>query len=352
MRAVAPVSAALTAGQARLRVDVFGLTSNNITYAVFGDAMRYWECFPGPEENGTHWGRVPVWGFGQVVESSTPDVGVGTRYYGYFPMATELVVDPGRVDGRGFSDLAPSRAAIPSVYARYSLVDTDPVYRSDGEATHLLLWPLMVTSFVVDDFLGDNGLFGATTAVISSASAKTAIGAAFLLAERPGVHVVGVTSAANAEFVRTLGCYHSVVTYDDVEALPVTEACYLDVAGRRDVTQRVHAHYGDHLRYSMVVGDTHWDDTSGGDRPLTGPRPAFLFAPDQITKRRKEWGRDGFESRVAAAWSRFVLWTGEWMQIQHCQGAGPVEAVYRGLLDGKVDPRVGDVCTLLTPDGS
>ena len=29
-----------------LRVEVFALTSNNVTYAVFGDAMRYWAFFP------------------------------------------------------------------------------------------------------------------------------------------------------------------------------------------------------------------------------------------------------------------------------------------------------------------
>jgi hypothetical protein len=74
----------------------------------------------------------------------------------------------------------------------------------------------MVTSFVVDDFLGDHDLFGATTAVISSASAKTAIAAAFLLAERDGVEVVGLTSGANLGFVADLGCYDTTVTYDDV----------------------------------------------------------------------------------------------------------------------------------------
>src|SRR5947209_2330116 len=33
-------------GEARLRVDRFGLTANNVTYAVFGEHMSYWEFFP------------------------------------------------------------------------------------------------------------------------------------------------------------------------------------------------------------------------------------------------------------------------------------------------------------------
>ena len=36
----------LADGEARLRVDLFALTANNVTYAVFGDAMRYWSFFP------------------------------------------------------------------------------------------------------------------------------------------------------------------------------------------------------------------------------------------------------------------------------------------------------------------
>ena len=38
--------AALADGEVRLRIDAFALTSNNITYAAFGDAMNYWGFFP------------------------------------------------------------------------------------------------------------------------------------------------------------------------------------------------------------------------------------------------------------------------------------------------------------------
>jgi len=351
VRAVDPPSPALATGQARLRVDTFGLSANNITYAVYGELMSYWACFPAPVEDGVAWGRVPVWGFGDVVESATSAVAEGRRVYGYFPMGDELVVTPGRVDDQGFSDLAPTREAVPSVYARYGLVDADRVYRVEREPQQMLLWPLFVTSFVVDDFLGDHGLFGAGTVVVSSASAKTAIGAAFLLAEREGIHVVGLTSAQNVDFVRSLGCYGTVLTYDEVEGLPAADSCYVDVAGRRDVTHAVHTRLGDHLRHSMVVGDTHWDDTAAGQGALPGPRPQFLFAPDQIAKRRKEWGREGFEAAVAATWDRFVPFTDRWLILRHRSGPAEVEAAYRDLLEGRVDPRVGDICTL-APEGS
>ena len=60
------------------------LTTNNITYAAFGDAMSYWHFFPSGEAG---WGIVPVWGFGTVVQSLHPGVAVGERLWGYWPMS-------------------------------------------------------------------------------------------------------------------------------------------------------------------------------------------------------------------------------------------------------------------------
>ena len=74
----------LAPGQVRVRIDCFALTSNNITYAAFGEAMNYWRFYPTGEEG---WGVIPVWGFATVVESTHPEVPVGERVYGYLPMA-------------------------------------------------------------------------------------------------------------------------------------------------------------------------------------------------------------------------------------------------------------------------
>jgi len=49
---------------------------------------------------------------------------------------------------------------------------------------------------------------------------------------------------------------------------------------------------------------------------------------------------------VAAAWDRFIPWTDGWLTIRHSGGAQATEAVYRDLLDGRVDPRTGAICTL------
>src|SRR5262245_7983465 len=176
-------------GQALLRVATFGMTSNNVTYGVFGEAMSYWDFFPA--EDG--WGRIPMWGFAKVERSETDGVEAGTRFYGYLPPSSHLVVPPADADGRSFVDGSPHQAALPSAYHRYLATGGDPFYRADTEAIQMLLRPLFFTSFLIDDQLADEGLTGRGPVAISSASSKTALAAAFMLAQRQEVELIGLT---------------------------------------------------------------------------------------------------------------------------------------------------------------
>jgi hypothetical protein len=332
----------LQEGQARLRIDAFALTANNITYGAFGDALQYWNFFPAVDE----WGRIPVWGFADVVESRVGDVPVGQRVYGYFPMGDELVVEPGKVDDAGFSDLAAHRQAMAPIYSRYARVDAQGMYERAREGHQMVLWPLFFTSFLIDDFIDDGG-FGASTVVFSSASSKTAIGSAFLGHERPGVRVVGLTSARNRAFVASLGCYDVVVAYGDEQSLPDGAAAFVDIAGNRDVVAGVHRRYGDDLRLSLIVGGTHWDhDAAVGMDPLPGPTPEFFFAPTQGAKRADDWGQDALDKKVGDAWHRFITWTDGWLELREVRGPEGVERTYHELLAGNIDPRVGYVCSM------
>ena len=112
-----PDAGTLAAGEVLLRIDRFALTTNNITYAAFGDAMmKYWSFFPTGDEA---WGHMPAWGFADVVASSVEGVAVGERFYGYFPVASHLRMRPVRVTGRGFYDGAPHRGELVSAYNQY-----------------------------------------------------------------------------------------------------------------------------------------------------------------------------------------------------------------------------------------
>jgi hypothetical protein len=329
-------------GQALLRVDSFGLTANNITYAVMGEAMSYWDFFPAADG----WGRVPMWGFAEVERSEVEGVEAGTRVYGYLPPSSHLLVRPASIEANGFVDGSPHRAALPSAYHRFLASGGDPFYRADSEAIQMLLRPLFFTSFLIDDQLDDEGLTGRGPIVISSASSKTAIAAAFLLAQRDGVELVGLTSPRSAEFVAGLGIYSRTVTYDAIESLERGLTTYVDIAGDAVVRQAVHSHFGDELAHSMAVGVTHWEDFGDGERELPGPAPALFFAPDRVVKRSRDWGRAELEQRVAGAWQPFCEWTGGWLETIRGEGFDGVREAYLDVLEGRVAPSSAHVISL------
>ncbi len=167
-------------GKVLLQLQHFGLTSNNITYAVLGERMNYWDFFPTQDGHGI----VPVWGMAKVVASGHPDVKVGERFYGYYPMGTHLVVAPQRVHEAGFVDGSEHRASLPSVYNYYANTDFDPAIRPDTEALVAIYRPLFATSYLLEQFLSDQQFFGASQLLITSASSKTAQILAVLVAQR------------------------------------------------------------------------------------------------------------------------------------------------------------------------
>jgi NADPH:quinone reductase-like Zn-dependent oxidoreductase len=329
-------------GQALLTVDAFGLSANNITYAVFGEAMAYWSFFPAAEG----WGRMPVWGFAEVAESRHPELAEGTRVYGYLPPSTQLLVTPAGIERQGFTDASPHRSELPAAYNSYARVDADPSYDPRHEDEQMLLRPLFFTSYLLDDFLADGGLLGEGSVVISSASSKTASALAFLLARRGAGEVIGLTSPRGADFTRSLGVYGRVVPYEEITSLPDGKAVYVDISGDAAVRAAVHRHFGSQLVHSAVVGATHHDQMGDVPGDLPGARPALFFAPDRVAKRSREWGREGLEQRLAEAWDPYVEWTGGWLRVEHGRGGEALQRAYLQLLDGDVDPARAHVLSL------
>ena len=341
----------LVDGQVRVRVESFALTSNNITYAAFGDAMNYWQFFPTGEEG---WGTIPVWGFGSVLQSLHPGVAVGERLYGYFPMGSEVILTPVRLSTSGFYDGAPHRSELHPVYNQYLRCTTDPFYAASTEAIQALLRPLFITSFLIDDFLADNNFFGASAAfggvmLLSSASSKTAYGTAFQLAQRPGIEVIGLTSPGNVAFCESLGCYSRVLTYEQLDQIAADRACiYVDFAGNAKLRHAIHSRFAN-LAYSCSIGGTHVSEL-GGARDLPGPRATLFFAPAQIKKRSADWGTAELGQRLVQAWQAFSLRVTQgpapWLQTRQHTGAEAVSAVYQEVLAGKGDPRTGHILSL------
>jgi hypothetical protein len=326
-------------GEALLRVDRIGVTANNVTYAVLGDAMHYWDFFP----TKAGYGLVPLWGFGEVVESKAEGVKAGVRVYGYFPSGSHVLVRPGNADETRFRDASEHRAQLPSPYNSYTVTTTDPAYDADREDLLILFRPLFFTSYMLADQLEDNEFWGASVIAMSSASSKTAYGTAFLL-QGKGPELVGLTSRGNVEFTESLGCYDRVVAYDEVSALNSdTPTVYLDVAGSGELRDNLRAHLGDLLVRDVVVGVTHQESGGGAVRD---PRTSFFFAPDQMRKRTGDWGRVVLDQKFADAWHAFVPTVEGWVEVVSHKGPEALRDVWLEVLSGKSSPRVGHVVSL------
>jgi hypothetical protein len=326
-----------------VKVDRFAFTANNITYAMAGDQLKYWHLFPAPQG----FGIIPVWGFGEVIASRHPGVAEGERLFGYFPMATHLVIEAADVGKRSLRDAAPHRQVAASVYNAYSRVTGDPAFSGRQGDYQALLRPLFMLSFLVDDLLAENQFFGAGSVILSSASSKTAFGLAHLLhAQRQPIRVIGLTSAGNTEFVRSLGCYDEVVSYDAIASMPADRtAVFVDMAGNATLRGELHRRLGDRLVYSARVGLTH-RDASRDEEDLPGAKPVWFFAPDQIRKRAGEWGPGGLEQRFGAAWSGLVPMLDRWIGVREGRGEAAVKQVYLDTLNGRAPPDQGHILSL------
>jgi hypothetical protein len=335
---------ALAPGQVRFRIERFAVTANTVTYATTGDTLGYWDFFPTDDPG---WGCVPAMGWAQIVESRHPDVASGGRFYGWFPMAryVDMTVTP---VADGVRDDGPHRAAHAPVYRAYVATDRDPFYQAGREAEdrHALLRGLFITGWLAEDYFADNGWFGARRVLVVSASSKTALGFAHCADARPGIEVIGVTSARNHAFTHRVGCYDEVVTYDEIDDLPAaTPIVSIDMAGNGPVLAAVHAHFGDRLKHSMAVGRSHHDAPARA-AALAGPKPAFFFAPAQVKKRVQDWGARNYQARVAASLEQFVGWSREWLKVEQSSGAAAAAATWREVHAGHVAPDVGHVVSL------
>ena len=330
--------APLDDGQIRVATRRFALTANNISYALTGEAIGYWRFFPDAEDS---WGCVPVWGFGEVTESRAEGIAVGDRYWGFFPMASDLVMAPSKISANGITDGIAHRRELPYVYNMYARTNDDPAPLAAIPDLRSLMFPLLTTSYVIDDYIADNAGFGAAQVIVGSASSKTAFGLAYYLRQRGQQQVIGLTSSRNIAFVEGLGLYDRVIAYDAIDTLdPATPGVFVDMSGDGAVVEAVHRHFGDQVKASIGVGATHWG-AGRAPRDLPGARPAFFFAPAQIAKRDQDWGAGVLMRRAVEANIAACAVLSARMTVIEAQGADAIAAAYAEMVAGKTPPDRG-----------
>ncbi len=337
-----PLDDELLENELLLRVDRLALTANNISYAATGDSLGYWGFFPA--EPG--WGRIPAMGWSEVMASQHPDISVGERLWGWFPMSTHLRVQAGKFSTASITDTSLHRAPYAEVYARLDRASANPFYDRNREDQDSLLRGLFTTSWLVEDFLTVNDNFGATACLITSASSKTAIALGHCVRQNDGLSGIGVTSPGNVTFCRDLGCYDRVLSYQQVADLDPSQAVVMvDMAGNAEVISKLHHHFGDNMKHSCRIGATHYRETGSVDG-LPGARPEFFFAPAHVKTRSARLGHAQYLAELAAAYGGFREFADHWLTIQQHHGPDAVSQVYQSVLSGNADPATGQILSL------
>jgi len=336
-------------GEVLLRVERFAFTSNNVTYAAVGEQVGYWQFFPPaaePPQRGD-WGIIPAWGYANVVQSRHREIAGGERVYGYLPMADHWIMRPERATAQSWVDGSSHRSGLPAVYNQYQRVPAGETgHRRDNFTA--LLKPLFGTAYCLCDDLERNAFYGATQLLIPSASSKTSLGLAYGLSrilEGGARRVVGITSAANRDFVASLGLYDEVVTYDDLAAIDADEpAVIVDMSGDRAVLGALHQRLGESMRWCHNVGLTHWEGGADGDPdlpPLIRERSALFFAPAHMQARAAELGAAAWNRRLGDFVEGALVQASDWLEVREIAGLEAFLPVYDEVVAGRLEARAG-----------
>ena len=335
----------LANGEVLVAIDQFALTSNNVSYAISGDTIGYWGFFPAND----NWGKVPVWGCANVIQSNCDEVPVGDRVWGFFPMASHAVLLPGNVRDDQFVDVAAHRQALPALYNSYRRTAAEPEVLQSMEVERCLLFPLFATSWLIYDYLVDNDFFGARQVLIGSVSSKTGFGLAEMLHNDPKVtqRIIGLTSSANVAFVDRLGCCDEIVVYGEEANIQASvPSAYVDMSGDVRLTTALHNLLGDNMVESAMVGATHWEQR-GDAGTLPGAKPTFFFAPAQIGKRNDEWGPGVAMTKAITASAQVAHKVSDEMTVEWTRDMQELATLWVDLLDNKVSPSRG---LMVSPD--
>lgn len=333
-------------GQVLLKVDFFSFTANNITYAVIGKQFGYWQFFPEKESG---WGVVPVWGFADVVSSNNPDIAEGERIYGYWPMASHVLLEPGNVQEARFTDKAAHRQELPKIYNEYVRLKADPYYDPNLEEMRALWFPLAGTAFGLYDWLRETSFQEAETVLLVSASSKTALGLARLLkkhADKDTVrNIVALTATRNQKSVEKMGYYNQIITYDDITALDSTRPTVIvDFSGNGEVLSKLHRRLGQNMRHTAIVGASHWDEARKGDGYIEA-RSRLFFMPAYAAQRLTET-KGAFGHELYAASKEMAEEASAWMKPLRASTMAEIDILYQKVRSGRIAPDVGGIISL------
>ena len=337
------------AGEISFKIEKFGLSTNNITYAMLGDSYRYFEFFP---VKNPLFGALNVWACAKVIESQNSQINVGERIYGYFPASRYHVLKPSTVKKSYFLVERNHLPADRLAYNQYFRANGDLEYSSEYEDLMLIFRPLWGTAFFLDDFLTCNDYYHVKRVVITSASSKTAFSFAWFLKNR-NFTVIGLTSNNNKEYVKSLYLYDQVYSYsdkqvdqyEDTDCIGIQPFLGIDFAGDPVLNHRLMNAYGDKMIALVKVGVSHsstLNQSSG--LSVSNEKSIVFFAPDWI-KRRLPVAGQSLSVRKVTAWHSFLSHISKYTTVEYKDEKSAVQ-LYSDLFNSKCKPSTSFVVSL------
>ena len=310
----APV--ALAPGEARLRIDPFALTSNNVTYGAFGEAMHYWDFFPtGDAGTGLHPGLGLRDRRANRSSRASTSASASTAI-GRWP--TRSFSQPVRVISRRLlRRRARTAASCPRSTTATSAAAATRRTASSTRPERRCCEPLFTTSFLIDDFLADNAFFGAQHgAGLERVEQDRLRDSAFAWrggAARPARRrVVGLTSPANLAFTRELGCYDEVRRATTTSTtLPAERPRGLRRHERRRRAARGRPRPLARLAGLQLLGRRHALGSARRRQGAARAAPGAVLRAGAGQEARRRVGRDRLEQRLASAWHGFIERVGD-----------------------------------------
>lgn len=325
-------------GEVLFKINKFALTTNNITYAVTGFQLRYWDFFPAEND----WGIIPCWGFATVIQSENESIKEGEQVYGYFPMAKYLKIEAGKINDHSLMDIASHRQEMAPIYNTYTRLGTEMKYPKAVQDYIPIFQPLFATSFLNYQFIKSSSFFEAENIIITSASSKTALGLAFMLHQNKSddkKKIIGLTSSRNVAFVESVGFYDEVLSYDKVpNELENIPSMVVDMAGNADLLSNIYKHLDKQLKFISKIGLTDWSAASMEEKI---PVAKFFFAPTFAQAFFKKHGAKEANGMIVKTMFSFITQAKEWIEIGHMNTYADLEKKYLDMLKGEVNPSKG-----------
>lgn len=376
----------------RVRSRILSLTTNNFSYARFGEELGWYSVWPTPRSlpapynDATRYGRIAAWGYGEVIESAHDDVPVGTKLFGYLPIGTlpeELQVKPATCPGH-LLEVSERRAArVMPFYNRYICHPPQVGLSAERDVRGLeaLIRPLFEAGFLLNRYtfagpetkplhpLGHGLPWTAEQAdiadavlVLLAASGKTSLSLADQLRHARNRDalprkVVAVGSEVSRAFTRRTGLFDEVLVYGDIDREDLadvlaldkaTKAVLVDFGGRGDAPDRWAAklrELGRTLTGLVFGGDPTRAGHSNFDAETRqeGSGVYMVSAPTIRDDAILAEGEARYFQSLDEAWARFVQDRGglHGVDLTWRRDIGAFESDWDGLWKGQYGPEIG-----------